>query len=818
MVKKKDSLAIFSDKPTKQDLLNFIDYSKLLSNVVLNSETPSTIGIFGEWGSGKTSLMLMIEDQLKKKKIKTIWFNAWKYDKEEVLWRALILSILKGLSADQKKIDDTTLKLYEAVSTEKLGQMQIDWLEIGKTLLKGAASIAGIIVSPLFLIPGFAEAFASASFLDQLSTAFTRRKIQQSRERISSIEQFEELYRKLISEHIQSDEQIVILIDDLDRCVPIRSLEVLEALKSFLDAPGCVYIVACDTRLINQGLVEKYDEKSGINIDEYLSKIVQFSFTIPPIRIEDADKFVKNFGLNIGSDDIARLISTTIDRNPRKLKRFLSDLKIKGQLVITRKLLLKPENLVKMSCIAYAWKDFWFETLKNPSIFDRAQKIALSLTDGTERKQEDIEFSQQFHLDDRLYNFIITPPLISDADLLEYMFLSTTTSATLVDEESTIRKGDKTHKRSFSAGQFLADLPSQDILLSRTSEIDKIVNAIQNGNSLILIRGQYGTGKTTLLRTIDQIKNNRFVATYINLSGFFGYAESAESWFYELARLILQSLENKGFLIEFHPLKERLSLQDFNIFIKNAISLLKGMRLVIMIDEYEMLETSISKDRLDRNFLSGLRFLLQENSNLTLILCGRYKIKDLSRPMWSPLSNMVDLDLKLEGLSYKDMEAFLARSGTIDLFEKDVPNYLIEQTGGHPRLLKMILNGLQLEIETERKPGDKVLSLRDVKEVINRLLRREAEPWFRGIFSEEQIIQSRDVAVIFKNNNVSEISTDILVNDLSTAKYTNESARGVINSLIDADILYEDRFSKNIQNEEVKFKMPLFYSWLIQLS
>ena len=275
--------------------------------------------------------MLMIEDHLKKKKIKTIWFNAWKYDKEEALWRALILSILRGLSTEHEKIDDTTLKLYEAVSTEKLGQLQIDWLEIGKTLIKGAA----FLVAPLFLIPGIANAFANARLLDQVSNAFTRRKIQQSRERISSIEQFEELYKKLINEHIQTGERIVILIDDLDRCTPIRSLEVFEALKSFLDADGCVYMVACDTRLINQGLSEKYDNTSSISIDEYLGKIVQFAFTVPPIRVEDAEKFIRNFGLSISSDEVNRLIATTIERNPRKMKRYLSDLKIKAQLVKT---------------------------------------------------------------------------------------------------------------------------------------------------------------------------------------------------------------------------------------------------------------------------------------------------------------------------------------------------------------------------------------------------------------------------------------------------------------------------------------------------
>lgn len=804
MAKKKESLAIFSDKPTNKDLLNFKDYSTLLANVIVNSETPSTIGIFGEWGSGKTSLMLMIEEFLQKKNIKTIWFNAWKYDKEESLWRALILSILRGLSAKQKVIDDTTLKLYEAVSTEKLGQLQIDWLEIGKTLLKGAA----FLVAPLLLIPGIANAFANASFLDQVSSAFTRRKIQQSRERISSIEQFEDLYKKLISEHVQDGERIVILIDDLDRCSPTRSLEVLEALKSFLDAEGCVYVVSCDTRLINQGLSEKYNEKSGVDLDEYLGKIVQFSFTIPPIRIEDAEKFIANFGLSISSEDVNRLISTTIERNPRRLKRFLSDLKIKSQLVQSRNLLMKPDVLVKMSCMAYTWKEFWLSAIETPTLFERTQKLALSPTDN-EKTPDDIEFMKSYHINERFLAFLRTQPLVSDADLQEYIFLSNTTSATIQDDnESGKRKRTKTQIRfpEFRYSDILSDRPLSDLFIGREREVKQTLDAIKRGVPLILIKGERGSGKTSLLMMIDRLAHNDFVSTLVNLQGFLGYAEDTQTWFYEMARQVIQSVNSKGYKFRFKPVKDKFSLKDFEDLLSRVTSSLKGKRLVLMLDEYEVLEASINQERLDRDFLSSLRYLLSNNQNITLILSGKHGLDNLSPSLWSPLANLVGLTIQLGGFTENEIYHLLLKRFPENRVDTRIIEYLIKMTNGNPRMLLMLVSNLPGKLV--ELPPDELLNKKDAEKLMEEGASPMFETLFRSMYSDSQIRLAKSVADFLGSKSISEVPVDDLCNVLQQED-PRIDGYSAINNLINDGILSSDAKTSNI-----RFSNALFYSWL----
>ncbi len=97
-------LSILSDQPADRDQLNFGPYVRTLVDIISDpgSDTPLTVGVFGDWGRGKTSLMRMVERQLKERTqeeqqafaVLPIWFNAWLYSREGTLWRALIARVL----------------------------------------------------------------------------------------------------------------------------------------------------------------------------------------------------------------------------------------------------------------------------------------------------------------------------------------------------------------------------------------------------------------------------------------------------------------------------------------------------------------------------------------------------------------------------------------------------------------------------------------------------------------------------------------------------------------------------------------------------
>jgi KAP family P-loop domain len=91
-----------ADQWSAEDLLGFSDYATALADLIEDARTikPLTIGIDAPWGMGKTTLMHMIDSRLKEDRphappLPTVWFNAWTYDKDEALWAALALEILR---------------------------------------------------------------------------------------------------------------------------------------------------------------------------------------------------------------------------------------------------------------------------------------------------------------------------------------------------------------------------------------------------------------------------------------------------------------------------------------------------------------------------------------------------------------------------------------------------------------------------------------------------------------------------------------------------------------------------------------------------
>lgn len=81
---KSDSAPLLDDQPSEVDLLNFDQFAAALRDIVLNpaTKTPFIICVFGRWGTGKTTLMRMVERDLQSRGVNTVWFSAWLYGQE----------------------------------------------------------------------------------------------------------------------------------------------------------------------------------------------------------------------------------------------------------------------------------------------------------------------------------------------------------------------------------------------------------------------------------------------------------------------------------------------------------------------------------------------------------------------------------------------------------------------------------------------------------------------------------------------------------------------------------------------------------------
>ena len=283
--------------------LGFEGYAETLSNVALNTQGPFTIGVFGDWGTGKSSLMRLIKTKVEAgDNIVTVWFNAWQYEKEENPLVPLLTTIITRL----KELDPA-------------GTVWTDLIGAGESLLRSLKVKLGPI--ELDTKNAFEEAEQKELILGV--TSFY----------MKAFEALEKTAQKLSEDH-----RIIVFIDDLDRCLLDKALDVLEYIKLVLAQPGFIFFLGLDRRIIEAYLKKRFQkdyEVPNFSGREYLDKLVQLSFKIPSHarRIEDFAKSMVNRVKNIVSNEeaeqleaITPIFGLACNSNPRTVIRYLNSL------------------------------------------------------------------------------------------------------------------------------------------------------------------------------------------------------------------------------------------------------------------------------------------------------------------------------------------------------------------------------------------------------------------------------------------------------------------------------------------------------------
>jgi predicted KAP-like P-loop ATPase len=226
-------LQLLSDLPIGEtgslakDGLNFQKYAEVLGEVAINTTGPFTIGIFGEWGTGKTSLMKLIEGYLSRNKsIATIWFNAWRFEKEDEPLFPLIATIIREIEKNSEFLDvlkdkgKSLLTALRAVAYGFTGELEVDVPGVGK--VKGK--------------------FVAKDMIDRVKEL--------SNDPIRNKSIYIDAYDALSNINIPDTSKIVIIIDDLDRCFPDHAIKLLESIKLILNQPGFIFIIGVARNII----------------------------------------------------------------------------------------------------------------------------------------------------------------------------------------------------------------------------------------------------------------------------------------------------------------------------------------------------------------------------------------------------------------------------------------------------------------------------------------------------------------------------------------------------------------------------------------
>jgi formylglycine-generating enzyme required for sulfatase activity len=199
---------------------------------------------------------------------------------------------------------------------------------------------------------------------------------------VQFLEQFHDRFNALVDEHIvRKNLRLVVFVDDLDRCLPEKAVEVLEAIKLFVDAPGCVFVLGLDQAVIARGIEIKYREfglapgaeggeaqkRFVIDGTRYLEKIIQLPFQIPPIERGDMGAFVKGLVETWPHPACPEVFAEGLGHNPRQVKRTVNVFLLLWQLADKRKAklqgLIKPIRLAKVVALQHIYPEL-YEVLK----------------------------------------------------------------------------------------------------------------------------------------------------------------------------------------------------------------------------------------------------------------------------------------------------------------------------------------------------------------------------------------------------------------------------------------------------------------------
>ena len=473
------SRSLWTDRPilgARHDLLDFSHYAEVLTDVVLTTDTPITIGVFGAWGSGKTSLMRLVAEQLINRRTvghrwaRVVWFNAWQYERDQgALWRALLLRVLEGLESNQlsekdtQQIADWRMRLYTDVQRTETGSIHVDWPKLGKGALHLGLSL---IPSPSTFLQLVQLLQGETGTLEEIISAFQRERTEVYRRQLMLLEEFQGGFAHLVREYVWSrNGLLVVFIDDLDRCLPERAVEVLEAIKLFLDVPGCVFFLAVDQDVIERVVRVQYasylvgeDESTGkvpIAGQSYLEKIVQLPFHLPPLEDDQIAAFIDQHD-PLMLPDCRDILALGLDPNPRVVKRTLNIFRLLLKLAEHRVAAdtmgpIVPGLLAKMVVIQARYRDLYRDLLEYPNLIQdlewaaregmEVQRAVSPLPphggDERERRPEPVEGAETVTLLERylrykpLLRMLRAGPAFADltrGQINTYIYLTRTTS------------------------------------------------------------------------------------------------------------------------------------------------------------------------------------------------------------------------------------------------------------------------------------------------------------------------------------------------------------------------------------------------------
>lgn len=488
---------MWADNDTNRDFLNFTGVSDTVAEIIVQAQgKPISIGVSGAWGVGKSSMIRLVRASLearaegKRSDFVFVEFNAWLYqgydDARAALMEVIATTLQKEAEARETGLDKAKelLKRVHWLRLAKLGAGSAialslglppgGWVgevfELGKKLATG-----GIGTEEITAIEGKAEeaAKATAGLLKPSPDSSPPKEIHAIRKC------FEEALAEM-------NVKLVVLIDDLDRCLPPTTISTLEAIRLFLFLENTAFVIAADDAMIRHAVRRHFDGVDETLVTNYFDKLIQVPIRVPPLGTQEVRAymmllFVENSSLstdqkeiirkkvcgqlsqtwkgkrvdrafvaslhaNMPADLIARLdtadrlaslmtTSSQIAGNPRLIKRFLNALSVR--------MAISKAHGVGVDEAALA-KVLLFERCGAPAAYAHLTKAVTADTDGKPQFLKEWEHAavagQDLALetpwdDPFVREWLTIEPAISDMDLRGILYVGRETAPLILPED-----------------------------------------------------------------------------------------------------------------------------------------------------------------------------------------------------------------------------------------------------------------------------------------------------------------------------------------------------------------------------------------------
>lgn len=403
------STALFDDNPAKIDFLSLSPVASAIAATVINPRlNPVAVGINSPWGGGKSTALLLVEAALAKTPtVLVVKVDPWEFVDSGDPRGTLITRVLDGLEtsyAARVELLEDERELHEQASATlaalgvKLNSLRrrISWSKVAQVALKSAITMTPDLVGLVDALTPSPESI-------------------ESKPETAGMKDFRREFGSIVAQ-LPAIERVVVLVDDLDRCLPNDVLGAFEAIKLFLSVEGMAFVIAADEAFIRESLRAALSRHGrGRFADRYTEKVIQLPFTLPLLTPTDAEAYVALLYTALDAEDgqmesivaeagarralgnapyvtasmaggfptidtITRAasmlhgMSSETSSTPRQLKRFLNNFSVRSSLLAATRHCIREDVVMKMWIFEQNFADS-FSRLARLATNDRAELL-----------------------------------------------------------------------------------------------------------------------------------------------------------------------------------------------------------------------------------------------------------------------------------------------------------------------------------------------------------------------------------------------------------------------------------------------------------